>query len=64
MVSQVASWVEQLAGHRVVVLGDLILDEYLIGRATRLSRVAPAPVLEYLRGFIVLGGAANPAHNI
>lgn len=56
--------VAHLAGRRVVVIGDLILDEYLVGRATRLSREAPVPVLEYVHSFTVLGGAANPAHNI
>lgn len=56
--------VARLAGRRAVVIGDLILDEYLVGRATRLSREAPVPVLEYMRSFTVLGGAANPAHNI
>lgn len=56
--------VRRLAGQRVVVVGDLILDEYLVGRATRLSREAPVPVLEYTRSMYVLGGALNPAHNI
>lgn len=56
--------VARLAGRRAVVIGDLILDEYLVGRATRLSREAPVPVLEYMRSFTLLGGAANPAHNI
>jgi rfaE bifunctional protein kinase chain/domain len=45
-------------------LGDLMLDEYVVGRATRLSREAPVPVLERTRSFTVLGGACNPAHNI
>ena len=49
---------------RVLVVGDLCLDEYLIGRATRLSREAPVPVLEQQRRFTRLGGAANPAHNV
>ncbi len=64
MVSETAGWVSRLAGRRVVVIGDLVLDEYLVGRATRLSREAPVPVLEYARSFTVLGGAANPAHNV
>lgn len=63
MVTEVAL-VSRLAGHRIVVIGDLILDEYMVGRATRLSREAPVPVLEYVRSFTVLGGAANPAHNV
>jgi rfaE bifunctional protein kinase chain/domain len=47
-----------------LVLGDLFLDEYIVGRATRLSREAPVPVLEFDRRFYIPGGAANPAHNI
>lgn len=56
--------VASLAGRRILVIGDLFLDEYLVGRATRLSREAPIPVLEFVRRFTLPGGAANPAHNI
>jgi rfaE bifunctional protein kinase chain/domain len=56
--------IPSLAGQRVVVVGDLTLDEYLFGRATRLSREAPVPVLELVRREVILGGAANPARNI
>jgi rfaE bifunctional protein kinase chain/domain len=56
--------IPRLAGHRVLVIGDLFLDEYVLGRAGRLSREAPIPVLELMRRFYVPGGAANPAHNI
>ncbi|MBC7223402.1 MAG: hypothetical protein H5T59_03865 [Anaerolineae bacterium] len=55
---------ERVGGRRVVVLGDLYLDEYVVGRAVRLSREAPVPVLEWERRFLVPGGAANPAHNV
>jgi len=48
----------------ILVLGDLFLDEYIVGQATRLSREAPVPVLEFNRRFFLPGGAANPAHNI
>jgi rfaE bifunctional protein kinase chain/domain len=58
------SWVPKLAGRRVLVIGDLCLDEYLIGRADRLSREAPVPVLEFQQRFTVPGAAANPALNI
>ncbi len=54
----------KLRGRRVMVLGDLFLDEYIVGRATRLSREAPIPVLEFTRRFHLPGGGANPAHNI
>jgi rfaE bifunctional protein kinase chain/domain len=47
-----------------VVVGDVFLDEYVVGRATRLSREAPIPVLEFERRFCLPGGAANPSSNI
>ncbi len=56
--------IPRLANHHILVVGDLFLDEYVLGEATRLSREAPIPVLEFLRRFYVPGGAANPAHNI
>lgn len=62
--ASLAALVPRLAGRRVLVIGDLTLDEYLYGRATRLSREAPIPVLEFLRREVILGGAANPARNV
>jgi len=56
--------IPRLAGHTVLVVGDVILDEYLIGRAARLSREAPIPVLEFMERRLIPGGAANPAANI
>jgi rfaE bifunctional protein kinase chain/domain len=53
-----------LRGRSLLVIGDLFLDEYIVGRARRLSREAPVPVLEFTRRFYLPGGAANPAHNI
>ena len=54
----------KLAGKRVLVVGDIFLDEYISGRATRLSREAPIPVLEFAGRRYVPGGAANPSNNI
>lgn len=59
-----ASLVNQFAGVRIVVVGDVILDEYLIGSATRLSREAPVPILEFEARRLIAGGAANPAATI
>ena len=56
--------VKKLSGQRVIVLGDAILDEYLIGKAMRMSREAPIPVLEFEERRLIPGGAANPAANI
>jgi D-glycero-beta-D-manno-heptose-7-phosphate kinase len=64
MPNTLAALVPSLAGRRILVVGDVSLDEYLFGRATRLSREAPVPVLELLHRQIILGGAANPARNI
>ncbi len=61
---QLRHWVDRLAGKRILVVGDVILDEYLIGRASRLSREAPIPVLEFMERRLIPGGAANPAANI
>ncbi|MDL5054562.1 PfkB family carbohydrate kinase [Oscillatoria laete-virens NRMC-F 0139] len=64
MTTTLRSWIDKLAGQRIVVIGDVILDEYLIGVATRMSREAPIPVLEFTSRQLIPGGAANPAANI
>lgn len=64
MTTELLEWIPRLAGQRVLVVGDVFLDEYLIGRATRLSREAPVPVLEFESRQLIPGGAANPAANI
>jgi rfaE bifunctional protein kinase chain/domain len=53
-----------LAAQRVLVIGDVFLDRYVFGQATRLSREAPIPVLEWMREQVLPGGAANPDTNI
>lgn len=53
----------RMADRRVLVLGDMLADEYIIGRPTRLSREAPIPVLEWVDRYIVPGGATNLARN-
>ncbi len=51
-------------GKRVLVVGDLVLDEYLVGRPTRISREAPVLILEYEKRFALPGGGTNPARNV
>lgn len=60
----VAADVARLAGRRVLVVGDLVLDEYVTGRMTRISREAPVPILEVLEREERAGSAASPAANI
>ena len=57
-------WLPKFSGQHVLVLGDLCLDEYIIGKAQRLSREAPVPVLEFQERFTVPGAACNPALNV
>lgn len=48
----------------ILVLGDLMLDEYLWGEAMRISPEAPVPVVEVRRESLCPGGAANVAANV
>lgn len=52
------------AGAHVVVLGDVVLDRYWVGRSSRLSREAPVLILEFEEERGVPGGAANAAANV
>lgn len=49
---------------RVVVLGDLMLDEYVFGETSRISREAPVLILKHERTLSLPGGGANPVSNI
>lgn len=49
---------------RVLILGDIMLDEYLIGQVARISPEAPVPVVDIESSRHLLGGAANVAANI
>jgi rfaE bifunctional protein kinase chain/domain len=55
---------ERMAGHRVMVLGDVMLDEFLWGRVVRISPEAPVPVVEVTSQSFHLGGAGNVASNV
>lgn len=50
--------------HRVLVVGDLMLDQYVWGEVSRISPEAPVPVLRSVRRTHVAGGAANVAMNL
>ncbi len=56
--------VARLPGRRVAVIGDVMLDHFLIGHVDRISPEAPVPVVRFDREEFRLGGAANVAHNI
>ena len=56
--------VQAFRGRTVVVVGDLIADEYLFGKPARISREAPVLILRFTERAVSLGGAANATHNV
>lgn len=58
------SQIPKLAGKRILVIGDVGLDEYILGEVRRISPEAPVPVLEVEREDLRLGMAGNVAQNI
>jgi D-beta-D-heptose 7-phosphate kinase/D-beta-D-heptose 1-phosphate adenosyltransferase len=56
--------VESLRGRRVLVLGDVMVDQFIVGRVNRISPEAPVPVVTFDRDEYRAGGAANVALNI
>jgi rfaE bifunctional protein kinase chain/domain len=55
---------DQFPRRKIVVVGDLIADEFLYGQISRVSREAPVLVLEYESLVRLPGGAANAANNL
>ncbi len=56
--------VESLAKRRILVIGDVMLDQFTIGSVTRMSPEAPVPVVAFDRDEFRAGGAANVAVNV
>ena len=53
-----------ISGRKIVVLGDVMLDEFVWGDVTRISPEAPVPVVDIRRQSAHLGGAANVLANL
>jgi D-beta-D-heptose 7-phosphate kinase/D-beta-D-heptose 1-phosphate adenosyltransferase len=56
--------IDRFASRRIVVIGDVMLDRFVIGRVSRISPEAPVPVVVFEQEEFRLGGAANVAHNL
>jgi D-glycero-beta-D-manno-heptose-7-phosphate kinase len=56
--------IDDLAGCRIAVVGDLIADEFIYGEIARVSREAPVLILNYDSTEVVPGGAGNAAGNV
>jgi len=55
---------KRFAGTSLVVVGDVMLDQFIVGRVDRISPEAPVPVIWFDHEHHRVGGSANVAHNI
>jgi D-beta-D-heptose 7-phosphate kinase/D-beta-D-heptose 1-phosphate adenosyltransferase len=60
----VKEWIAGFAGKRILVIGDLMLDEFIWGKVSRISPEAPVPVVNVTGESYYPGGAANVARNV
>lgn len=56
--------IRHFKGRKVLVIGDLVLDQYIKGSVTRISPEAPVPIVLQEESFYTPGGAANVANNL
>jgi len=50
--------------HNILVIGDIMLDQFIWGKVSRLSQEAPVPIVDVKKVSTMLGGAANVVNNI
>jgi len=62
--TRAAALLRKMRGRRVLVLGDVMLDEFIWGRVGRISPEAPVPVVQVTSESFHLGGAGNVAANV
>lgn len=62
--ARLAAVLRRFAEVRLLVVGDVMLDQFIWGRVTRISPEAPVPVVQVTKESFHLGGAANVAANI
>jgi rfaE bifunctional protein kinase chain/domain len=63
-VSRVRNLLNAAACRRVLVVGDVMLDQFIWGSVGRISPEAPVPVVDFERESVMPGGAANVARNL
>ena len=61
---QLISYIKKLKEPKVLVVGDLAIDEMIYGDAERISREAPVLILRHSNTKLILGAASNAAHNV
>ena len=63
-VPRASALLARMAGRRVVVIGDVMIDEWIWGRVSRISPEAPVPVVAVHNHSFTLGGSGNVANNL
>ncbi len=58
------NFIEEFKNKKILVIGDVMLDEYIFGKVNRISPEAPVPVVEATKTAVRAGGAANVALNL
>ena len=61
---KLVSYIKKLTEPKILVVGDLAMDEMVYGDAERISREAPVLILQHTHTKPILGGASNAAHNV
>src|SRR5205823_7063123 len=62
--SRVEQILNRFSGKTILIIGDMMLDEFVWGKVRRISPEAPVPVVEVIEETYRLGGAANVVANI
>src|SRR5688572_11881304 len=63
-IKRVRQILDRIQNARILVIGDLMLDQFVWGAVRRISPEAPVPVVEFERESFMPGGAANVARNL
>lgn len=57
-------YIDRFPATRTLVVGDIVLDQYIWGKVSRISPEAPVPVVNVTKESVLLGGATNVVNNI
>ena len=63
-IEKLKNLISELGKAKILVIGDLALDEMVYGDTERISREAPVLILQHTYTNYILGGASNAAHNV
>jgi len=63
-IEKLEGYIKDLTKAKILVIGDLALDEMVYGDTERISREAPVLILQHTHTKFILGGASNAAHNV